>query len=262
MRILGYLLVICCFLMTPITSQAESLDSPLLKLDNIADQALEFTNAGRYSQAEDLLLYFNNEVSLIQTEGVLLSTSEWAVINASYQQALLAVQNPEGKERECVEAVTSFRLAVDAVATNQQPLWTEMEEPVMSAWAALKSTAKKQDAQAFNEALNTFLSTYNMIQPSLKVDMPSKDFSSLDSQIHSIDQLREKWAADGRTGQEMEQLEKELQMLFKQTHDEPAQPSLVWVISITGGIIISTLSYVSWRKFKGAQEEVRKKQKN
>lgn len=262
MRILGYLLVICCFLMTPITSQAESSDSPLLKLDHIADQALEFTHAGRYSQADDLLVHFNNELSLIQAEGVLLSTSEWAVINASYQQALLAVQNPEGKERECVETVTSFRLAVDAAASKHQPLWTEMEEPVMSAWSTLKAAAGKQDKQAFNEALNTFLSTYNMIQPSLKVDMPSKQFSSLDSQIQDIDLLREKWAADKKSPAELDQLEKELQLLFNQTHDEPAQPSLVWVISITGGIIITTLSYVSWRKFKGEQEEVRKKQKN
>ena len=65
----------------------------------------------------------------------------------------------------------------------------------------------------------------------------------------------------------IEALQTDLQALFEEneTEEDEADPSLWWVIISTGGIIISTLSYVGWRKYKGEKErreKIRKGQKN
>ena len=38
---------------------------------------------------------------------------------------------------------------------------------------------------------------------------------------------------------------------------DEADPSLIWVIISTGGMIVLTLSYVGWRKYRGEKEKNR-----
>jgi len=50
----------------------------------------------------------------------------------------------------------------------------------------------------------------------------------------------------------------DLKNLFENMDEDEADPSLWWVIISTGSIIILTLSYVGWRKYKGDREKPRK----
>ena len=55
--------------------------------------------------------------------------------------------------------------------------------------------------------------------------------------------------------QELFALETELQTIFDGVMEDEADPSLWWVIISTGSIIVLTLSYVGWRKYKGEREK-------
>lgn len=185
------------------------------------------------------------------------------MLATSLEQALQVIESPEGKEREAVEAVTSFRLAADAVVSQYQPLWVEMEQPVMSSLQSLKETSAAADSSGFHASLNTFLANYDIIQPSLKVDISKERLQSLEEQVRYVDQHRTAFLAGEEQEGKIHQLEKEMNMVFKEvSQEEASQPSLGWIISITGGIIITTLSYVGWRKYKGHQEEIKEKQNN
>ncbi len=62
---------------------------------------------------------------------------------------------------------------------------------------------------------------------------------------------------------ELTSLETDLEKLFENKKEDEADPSLWWVIISTGSIIVSTLSYVGWRKYKGQDEEKKsERQKN
>jgi sporulation protein YpjB len=50
-------------------------------------------------------------------------------------------------------------------------------------------------------------------------------------------------------------MEEELQNLFDRIKDDEADPSLLWVMISTGSIILLSLSYTGWRKFKGEKEK-------
>ncbi|MDI5789376.1 sporulation protein YpjB [Bacillus licheniformis] len=53
---------------------------------------------------------------------------------------------------------------------------------------------------------------------------------------------------------------KRLEDVFDQVEEDDADPSLLWVILTTGSIILSTLTYVGFRKYK-AEEDRRRKEK-
>ncbi|WP_338749654.1 sporulation protein YpjB [Bacillus sp. FJAT-52991] len=256
----GRLFIIFFLFMLPISTQAEMINSRLLKLDTIAEQALEFTKAGRYDQAQQFMHQFQKEYLVLQEDHRLASPEEWSVISNVFDEALPLIERPDGREQQCLEVMTSFRLAVNAISSTGTPLWTQMEEPVMSSLQDLKQSSSQLDSSQFHETLNVFLSNYDMLKPSLQVDLASSRLQVLDEQVRYVDHYRDEiLAAQSETG-EIERLEKEVKAIFyEETKEEVIQPSLGWVISVTGGIIITTLSYVGWRKYKGQQEEARNK---
>ena len=56
-------------------------------------------------------------------------------------------------------------------------------------------------------------------------------------------------------------LEKDLEDVFDQVEEDDADPSLLWVILTTGSIILSTLTYVGFRKYKAEEDRRRKREK-
>ncbi|MEK4028980.1 sporulation protein YpjB [Pseudobacillus sp. FSL P4-0506] len=261
MKKIKCLFLICCLFIIPVHSQAEDADARLLRLDQIAGQALEFTKAGLYEDAEAQLKAVQLELIQLQFKDSGLPMEDWTVLSTALGEALHVINSPEGKETETLETVTTFRLVADAVVSRYRPLWTEMEQPVMSSLQSLKKSSMTADSSGFHESLNRFLANYYIIQPSLKVDVSEKSVRILDEHVRYMEQNGEKMLKEASAESEIEELEKAVEMVFKEMEKEdPAQPSLGWVISFTGGIIIVTLSYVGWKKYKGQKEEERKKQ--
>ena len=261
MKKIKCLFLICCLFIIPIHSQAEDADTRLLRLDQIAGQALEFTKASLYEDAEAQLKAVQLELIQIQFKDSGLSEEAWTVLSAALREALQVIGSPEGKEKETLETVTTFRLAADAIVSRYQPLWIEMEQPVMSSLQSLKNSSVTADSSGFHESLNRFLANYYMIQPSLKVDVSQKRVQILDEQVRYMERNRERILDEASAESEIKELEKAVEMVFKEMEKEDStQPSLGWVISITGGIIIITLSYVGWKKYKAQKAEEREKQ--
>jgi sporulation protein YpjB len=83
----------------------------------------------------------------------------------------------------------------------------------------------------------------------------------IDSKIAFFDHYRSRFAEQDWALQ-MDNFEEELKSLFSGAKEDETDPSLWWVISMTGGTIVLTLSYVGWRKYKGDKKEARRKKRN
>lgn len=129
---------------------------------------------------------------------------------------------------------------------------------MMNSFQQTKNAAINQDTITFNSQLNLFLSQYEMIYPSLKVDLSKETMQQLDTRIQYINQYRPEVISDGESQKELDALQNELTSIFDDMGEDDADPSLWWVIISTGSIIIMTLSYVGWRKYKGDREKPRK----
>ncbi|HZG72184.1 MAG TPA: sporulation protein YpjB, partial [Chondromyces sp.] len=78
-----FMAVILLIFMFTTHVQAEEASSPLLKLDAIADQALQLTKLNRPEEAKQLLEYFSKEFSSTALQDKRLSMDEIRILTLS-----------------------------------------------------------------------------------------------------------------------------------------------------------------------------------
>ncbi|RSD26512.1 sporulation protein YpjB [Mesobacillus subterraneus] len=260
MRIKFLLLFSVLLLMAPFAAFAEPT-SPVEELDNISDQALQMVKLQRYEDADRLLKHFSEEFLTITGDGRPFSMDELRIITVAHDEAVEAVANADMGHAERMNKVTKFRLVIDAISSTHQPLWTEMEGPIMTVFSEMKTAAFEGNNDQFHSNLNSFLSLYNVIYPSLKIDINPETIQKIDARVSFIDQYRPQVLTEASGQEELETLESDLQNIFDEMTEDEADPSLWWVIISTGSVIILTLSYVGWRKYKGDREKTKNVQK-
>lgn len=255
------LIIVIFLILSPLAIQANHHTSSIEKLDQISDEALQMVKSSRYEDAKRLLEYFSNEFLTYTMENHGFSIDEKRIVTLANNEAIEAVGNVEMNHDERINRVTKFRLAIDAITSTNQPLWTEMEGPIMTVFGGMKEAVANGDKESFHSHLNSFLALYEVIYPSMKLDVPVERVQKLDARINFIDQYRPRVLLEESSQEELSNLEEDLKNLFNDLSEDEADPSLWWVIITTGSIIIVTLSYVGWRKYKGDREREREKKR-
>lgn len=67
-------------------------------------------------------------------------------------------------------------------------------------------------------------------------------------------------ASSGTKLERLTKLEEDLSSVFAHVDQDEADPSLLWVILTTGSIILLTLTYVGFRKYRAEKEKKQKRQ--
>ena len=132
----------------------------------------------------------------------------------------------------------------------------------MTAAQDTRKAVKDQDSVAFQEELNRLLAIYNILYPSLKIDVTPEKFQQVDAHLKFIDQYRPQVLSDSSKQKDIADLEGQLRDIFDEAEKDDTDPSLWWVIISTGSIILMTLSYVGYRKYKAREEIIHTKKKN
>ena len=247
------LLFAIVMLLAPITVFADK-ESPMEKLDNISDEALQMVKFQKYDDAKKLLEYFSTQFTSLAKKEQPLTMDELRIVTVSKDEAIEAAESPNMKYEERINKLTKFRLVIDAIVSSHQPLWIEMKDQIMNVFHHAKEAANKGDSSQFHAYFNNFLTLYNVIYPSMKVDVPAENIQRLDARINFIDEYRLQIVSDPKSQQELVTLETDLNNLFDNMNEDQADPSIWWVIISTGSIIIMTLSYVGFRKYKGDKQ--------
>ncbi|MEW9049841.1 MAG: sporulation protein YpjB [Neobacillus sp.] len=252
MKIKWVLIIVILFMLTPMIVSANQ-QTPIERLDHISDEALQMMKFHRYEDAKKLLDYFSEQFTSI-ADHESFSMDELRIVTLSHDEALEAAVSTNMEYEERISRLTKFRLVVDAITSSHQPLWTEMKDSIMTAFHQAREAAINGDSTHFHSNFNTFLALYNVIYPSMKVDVSAENIQRIDARINYIDEYRSQVVNNVKSQQELEGLEMDLKNLFENLDEDEADPSLWWVIISTGSIIISTLSYVGWRKYQGEKE--------
>lgn len=229
----------------------------LERLDQLAENALQSAQLKHFQKAEGFLLHFSDQMAGYQGDGELMSMDELRIMTAAHEQAVKSVKDDTLPDIERIQAVTQFRLVMDAVESSHDPLWTALESQVLDVFSQTKSAAAERDGSLYRSKLDELLSLYSMLYPSLKVDLTPGTLQQLDARIRAVSAI-EPENADKVQMAELDELETELQRIFDEISEDEADPSLWWVIISTGSIIIMTLSYVGWRKYQAQQRKHRK----
>ncbi|TWI58885.1 sporulation protein YpjB [Halalkalibacter nanhaiisediminis] len=230
------------------------------ELNQTSDQILQLVKREKYAEAKQLLDYFSKHFLEVdfQAEGVTMSSLRTTTM--AYEKAIEAVTATDLPLEERIYQVTTFRLAVDALSSEHHPLWLHSEQAVMHALAAIKATIFKGDSVAYQHRLNEFLRHYQMIKPALFIDIEPQHLQRLESQVIFLEKLRANQLDPSKLTPHLELMEKEWANLYHQVKEDSADPSLWWVIFTIGGMIILSLSYVGWRKYRAEKQKVRMKE--
>ncbi|PLR99731.1 sporulation protein YpjB [Bacillus sp. T33-2] len=260
MRARVFLLILMIMAVAPLAVYAEPT-SPIEKLDHISDEALLMVKLHRYEDAKKMLAHFSDQFLELAGKGKPFTMDELRIITVAHNGAVQAASSPDMTHEKRINEVTKFRLVIDAISSTHQPLWAEMEGPIMTVFGDLKKAAYIGDNQNFHSNLNSFLSLYQVIYPSMKIDVTPERIQKLDAKVSFIDHYRPKVLSEASGQKELDALQADLQTIFDDMTEDEADPSLWWVIISTGSIIILTLSYVGWRKYKGDREMLKNRQK-
>ncbi|CEG27641.1 sporulation protein YpjB [Bacillus sp. B-jedd] len=253
------LLIILVIFIFPVNALADGQPAAIVKLDSISDDAFQMVKNQRYAEAQKLLNYFSEQFDGMSSDRLHFSLDEARIITVSHDEALEALASPAAAHQERLNKVTRLRLVMDALATSSEPLWTEMEDSVMSTFAKAKKSALEGNSEAYHTNVNSFLSLYNLIYPSMKIDRSAEDIQRLDAKVDFLQDYKPSGSIRKAEMEELESLQASLQAIFDGIEEDEADPSLWWVISSTGSIIILTLSYVGWKRFRADNEQARKR---
>ena len=232
------LLTVMIWLIFPHNLVYGQASSSIDQLDALSDKALEMTKLKRYEDSEKMLSYFSDLFLKITADEAIFDMDELRIITVAHNEALGALQSDSVNDSEKINAVTKFRLVVDAVKSTHQPLWTNMESPIMDTFSQTKEAALHQNSEKFQKELSILLAQYDLIYPSLKVDLSTETIQQLDTRIQFINQSRAQLMSDQKAQQELDSLQYDLKSIFESMDEDEADPSLWWVIISTGSIII------------------------
>lgn len=219
------------------------------KLNELADETLDLAQQEKYDEARDLMKQFSHEVSSVNIHDLDLSTKEYQVLVVTAQNVERALDD---ENSDPVNTALQFRLLVDALSSEYQPLWTEMEKEVITTFQDMKMSISKGEDGQYQEELQNLLQAYELISPSVQVDVGDKDIERVEQHIEDLKQDD----AMVMSSQELVAAEEDFQSLFEHLKEDKVDPSLIWVMITTGSIIVFTLSYVGFRKYRA--ERVRK----
>ncbi|OEH93432.1 sporulation protein YpjB [Bacillus solimangrovi] len=216
------------------------------------ERALQLTKQGDYDLAIKYMEQFSGEFLQLQFSDKSLETEQIQVLNTSYQEARHALIANDLSQEKRVKYILQFRLALDAVKSTHQPLWTELEQSITTTFQDLKE-ASNNNQSGFRSSYDEFRETYALIYPSLVIDRSQEQLLVVNQSLADIDVAI-------RTGgqvtlEEVHRLELAIMALFDE-EELIAQSSLIWLSVMIGSMIMFTLFYVAWRKYNGEKKGI------
>lgn len=243
-------MILLIVMASPIYAKENVMEDKWRELNLTSDKVLQLVKQQKYEEAKQLMEYFSKEFVTIHYDEYQLSMNDLRVITTSYDRAMEAVTSVSLNHEERVLLATEFRLVVDAIVTEQHPLWLNSKRTILTNIDRLTEFAVKGDNQGFQHQLNAFLRQYKMIRPALMLDLKPEEFQRLEAHTQFLERYRQQIVNDKDKQSQLQLLKEDFQRLYEKIEKDQADTSLLWVILSIGGMIIVSLSYVGWKKYK------------
>ncbi|WP_181833055.1 sporulation protein YpjB [Bacillus taeanensis] len=254
-----YIIFTCSVLLFGI---ARAEENDWNELDKLADQVLRFGKGAQYEESKKVLNHFS-ELFKERQDRLTLSLGDLKVISTAYENAEEAVTSASMREEERIRKLTSFRLVVDAVNETAQPLWKNTQSLVMDSFIKVETSLKEGNEADFQFYLNEFFGQYELIRPALTITLSKEKMTRLNSNISFLEKNRTSLLHTPERAKHLSVIEEELNELFGDSTQDAADPSsLFWMILSIGSIIIFTLFYVGWQKYKGERRKGNEKNRD
>jgi sporulation protein YpjB len=224
----------------------------LKNLTAISDKVFHFVKENKVKEAKLLLEVFGHQFEDLQNDHSHLTNKEIRTILLSFDQLRERLNEDEIHSSSTVHAATEFRMILDALVSSHQPLWAERSDIVMSSFANLEKAVSKNDPIRFQASLNELFSAYDLIYPSLIIDLKPESLQRIDRHVRYLEQYRATFLQTAKPLTQIRSIANEFDLLFNgQLDKDEADPSVLWIMFSIGSIILTSLCFVGWKKYKG-----------
>ena len=254
--------LVCLFsLSIPLHGFARSDLAPRQTLTGLANRVYEAVSNQTAEMAIDALNTFEKTWEEVERTDHTISPIASRTVTTQVETLRETLENNEDRDQWNAAGVT-FRLAVDAVVNAEHPLWMGMRDKVLGSFQKIIRDVNEDQDRAFQTDFNHFLSLYQMIYPSLVIDEKRETAQLLESEINHI--MNDRMTIVQNKTMHLPHLQKTYEDLKKIFGSSEAvsgflHTSEMWPPSvIIGGIVLLTLLYVTWRKYRGegVQKEI------
>lgn len=223
------------------------------ELNQKSDTILQYVKQQHYEEAAQILEGFSEEfLQLLEEEK--LTMKELQVITMTYDDALQAVKSASLPHEKRVQLVYELRLLMDVYMKHEAPLWKNMDQPLLSSLEKLRISAEAEPEQLVGK-LQAFVGHYQTVQPALSIAVEQTNFQILQSQIQYLISMSHEPIEPSKWNDHLDKIETQLLLVFADESSSAADPSLYWVIITITSAVLSTLSYVGWRKYRAYKSE-------
>lgn len=165
--------------------------------------------------------------------------------------ASVGSKTAEDKERTAAK----IRLAVDAIAHPQQPMWLQYDRLIRDDNHKLWSAAQSESPEAMIAAFNELLQHIARVRPALLLSKDIGDVGKLDHEIMAMRKELSRSDISGKRVQErLARLQRTVDSLWNQGEAstflpvaDPHKP-IIWTLGI-GSAIVLTLFYAAYRMY-------------
>ncbi|QBP92112.1 sporulation protein YpjB [Bacillus mycoides] len=246
-------LIAFLIIMFPVRIYAEEWS----ELTGLLDDSLQLVKKKEDKKAIQVLYHFSEQFLSKENENNSKVTSgQIRVVSLAYDKAKQSLAEDSDRQVK-VDNMLALQLAVDAQVSKYQPLWMERERKIMNAFSQVEKAMEKEDDGQFQQTLNTFLNEFNIIYPSLMIALPENEAQRVNAHLSYLDEFRNVMLKTKGGQMQLGIIKGDLQKIFHTVKKDEIAPSLIWFMTITGGLILFTLTYVGWRKYKGEREKRR-----
>ncbi|WP_096153799.1 MULTISPECIES: sporulation protein YpjB [Bacillus] len=247
---IAIIFILCIFTIPTIIFAQQTIKQSThqLQLNELTENILQLTRQERYLEANNLLEIFSDEFTTAVIHQRTVPMDQVRTITMVHQDALVAVNNVELSHDEKVKSMIRLRLVVDAMTSNHQPLWVEMQQPIISTFQHLKDSIELKDSDLYRDSLSKLRDSLHLIQPSLIIDAKYENVMTVDAHIQFLDENRDELFRSYNSTY-LESVEQDFRKLFENLKEDDTDPNLIWVMLSTGSFIIVTLAYVAIRKY-------------
>lgn len=221
--------------------------------NTLIEQSLSLVQDGDYVHAFNLLNQYEESYMKTVKKNRNYTPKELETISVTFQNALLSLENESIDPQEKIADVLGLRLLIDAEDTSLHPMWKEMKNSVMTPFNNMISSYKRGNSESYEIQLNEFLHQFEIIYPSLIIDLPYSEVTKINSLVSFLDEYRSNKDSLPAFKQKLDETQNELLFIFDQGNSI-FTPTNLWTLITIGGIIIGTLGYVGWRKYLGERK--------
>ncbi|WP_240375571.1 sporulation protein YpjB [Bacillus piscicola] len=236
--------------------QTMAEDAPSFTMDTLHNKVTimyELVKEGRYEEAKQIHQGIEEKFPAVPFHKYGLKANQLSELLRTLERAGEAVTSVGLEHEERLQDVQAFRLAVDAVVSENHPLWKKYGEQLIPVIENIEDHLVNNKQEAARQSFQEWQRHFEVIRSAVYISEEDRYLPFM-SYIRYLEEQ-----SDWLQGEDQKELNKFKAMfkelLYGESKRSAIDPSVWIVIGMIGSVILLSLTYAGWKKYHGEKEK-------